>query len=66
MLPANADYVLSDSDQNSDNGINKAKEERIIELPKNEAYFDREEIVAPKPIDQEHTVHTSKPKKKQK
>jgi hypothetical protein len=37
-----------------------------IELPKLEPVFERVEIEPPKPLDQEHTIHGAKPKKKQK
>jgi len=69
-VPVYADYVLSGSDESGCELDSVILQTRLrvhpIELPKIVPVFERIEIVPPKPVDSEHTIHGAKPKKKQK
>lgn len=61
-MPHYADYELSNSDE-SIGAAGPAEETKTIELPSIAAVFEKvNEIVPPKPLDQEHTVAQAKPK----
>ena len=59
-----ADAVLELGDDGS--SAYESKEAKLIELPILSGVYELVEIVPPKPLDQEHTIHTAKPKKQKK